>query len=279
MTAVILRQPNVTRTLLRTFVGVLGVALAVVAVALYFRWPIVADIWPWQGYYAQLTPLSYFFLSSIAAAIAAPVLWIAVTGKLHTASAGAMDLVVSFTGIAIFMAQGYLADPTNNRLLVSALVLAASVALIVATYLVGRDMQGSDTRPLPAPVRVSFYVFIVALIAVGGQLVLKVPNILPWPISPEGSVVYGWLFLGACVYFIYAVVRPNWEHAIGPLLGFLAYDIVLILPFIRHFSEVQPQHLRGLVVYTIVVVYSALLAIYYLFVNRSTRITGHAPSA
>ena len=279
MTAVTFRRLSLTRALLRACVGVLGVALAVIAVALYFRWPMVADVWPWRGYYAQLTPLSYFFLSSIVAAVSVPTLWIAVTGRLHAATAGAMDLVVSFTGIAIFMFQRVAADPSNTRLLVSALVLTAGVAFIVATYLAGRNMRGSDTRPLPAPVRVSFYVFIVALLAVGGQLILKTPNILPWQISPEGSVVYGWLFLGASVYFIYAVARPTFENATGPLLGFLAYDIVLILPFIRHFSEVQPQHVRGLIVYTIVVVYSALLAIYYLFVNRSTRLTGQARPA
>jgi hypothetical protein len=100
------------------------------------------------------------------------------------------------------------------------------------------------------------------------------PNVLPWDISAEGSVVYGWIFLGASCYFIFAVLRPRWENAAGQLMGFLAYDIILILPFINHFSDVRPEHLTSLIIYTIVVVYSALLAIYYLFVAPATRIFG-----
>ncbi len=102
------------------------------------------------------------------------------------------------------------------------------------------------------------------------------PYVLPWDICIEASIVYGWLFLGASVYFTYAVIKSTWERAAGQLLGFLAYDVVLILPFIRHFSAVRPEQLTSLILYTIVVVYSGLLAIYYLFINRATRIIGGA---
>lgn len=150
--------------------------------------------------------------------------------------------------------------------------MSSGVVSNVVIYFVSRKIPVCDMRPLPAAVRYSFYAFILAIITVGIGLVLKMPNIMPWQISDEGSVVYGWLFLGASVYFVYATVKPRWENAAGPLLGFLAYDIVLILPFIRHFSDVRPEHLRSLIVYTSVVSSSGLLAIYYLFINRQTRL-------
>jgi len=229
-----------TRKLNRIGVGVAGMASAVAAIALYFRWPIVADIWPWTGAYATLSPLSFFFLSSIAAAVSAPVLWIAISDRLHAAAPGASNLLIAFIAIAVFMLQGYAAEPSNSRLLQSALLVGVAAIANVIIYLLGRKMPDPDKRPLPALVRYSYFVFIAALIIVGGQLVLKMPNVLPWDISVEASVVYGWIFLGASVYFTYAVVRSTWSNAAGQLLGFLAYDVGLILPFIRHFSTVRP---------------------------------------
>jgi len=272
----LLEDNDMTQKLIRIGVGVAGVASIVATIALYFRLPIVADIWPWTGVYATLSPLSFYFLSSVAAAIGAPVLWIAISDRLHAAAPGAIDLLVSFLPITVFMFQGYAAEPSNSRLLQSA-VLAGVVAIAnLAIFLLGRKMPDPDGRPLPALVRYSFLFFIAALIIAGGQMVLKVPNILPWDISVEASVVYGWIFLGASVYFAFAVVRSTWANAAGQLLGFLAYDVVLILPFIRHFSAARPEQLPSLIVYTIVVVYSGLLAIYYLFINRETRLIAGA---
>ncbi len=103
------------------------------------------------------------------------------------------------------------------------------------------------------------------------MLIFNRPNILPWSVSKEASVVYGWIFLGASVYFIFAVIKPTWDYAAGPLVGFLAYDVILILPFIQRFSDVPQNQYLSLIVYTFVVIYSAALAIYYLFIHSKTR--------
>lgn len=264
------------RNLFRLLLGITGGASLVAAIAFYFQWPLVADVWPWAGAYASLSPLSFYFLSSIAAAVGVPVVWIAATGRLHAAMPGAINLVTAFGPIAVFMFQGYAADPTNTRLLLAGLIVAASAVISLAMLLFGRRMPVRDQRALPRPARYSFVVFVTALMLVGGQLVLKTPNVLPWDISAEGSVVYGWIFLGASLYFLYAVVNPMWENAAGPLMGFLAYDVVLILPFIRHFADVRPEHMTSLILYMAVVTYSGLLAIYYLFINRETRIIAGA---
>jgi K+-sensing histidine kinase KdpD len=114
-------------------------------------------------------------------------------------------------------------------------------------------------------------VFGVVLTAVAIALLLGAPTIFPWPLDPRSSVLFGWIFMGAMTYFIYAVLRPGWYNARGQLLGFLAYDLVLIVPFVQHFATVKPEHLLSLVIYLTVIVYSGLLAGFYLVANRATR--------
>jgi hypothetical protein len=83
--------------------------------------------------------------------------------------------------------------------------------------------------------------------------------------------MFGWLFLGSAVYFIYGFVRPSWHNMRGQLLAFLAYDVVLILPYALMFPTVQPEHFQSLCAYFAVLVYSSVVAIYYLFIDKRTR--------
>jgi hypothetical protein len=80
------------------------------------------------------------------------------------------------------------------------------------------------------------------------------------------------MFLGAATYFAYALFRPSWLNAAGPLVGFLAYDVVLIVPFLTRLPSTSPEHVVGLIIYTAVVIYSGLLATYYLFIHKGTRL-------
>jgi len=73
------------------------------------------------------------------------------------------------------------------------------------------------------------------------------------------------------------VLYPNWDNAGPPLLAFLVYDLILLVPFIHHFSNVEDSHRTSLILYMIVIVYSMLLAIYYLFADPTTRLC--SPSA
>lgn len=88
--------------------------------------------------------------------------------------------------------------------------------------------------------------------------------------------MFGFIFLGAAFYFLYALVRPFWVNAFGPLVGFIAYDLVVLYPYARHFETVKPEHLPSLIVYMAVIVYSLMLALYYLFIHPGTRIGGMA---
>ena len=107
-----------------------------------------------------------------------------------------------------------------------------------------------------------------ALALVGVALVLRL-DVFPWPLDRDTSIIYGAIFLGSAVYFTYGLTRPVWGNAKGQLLGFLAYDLVLIVPFVRLWFSVPSL---SLAIYLAVIVTSALLAIWYLALSPRYRL-------
>jgi hypothetical protein len=122
--------------------------------------------------------------------------------------------------------------------------------------------------------RAWFIVYILILIPASIALLRSVPGILPWPLKPETSRVYGWIFLSAVCSFAYPLWRPRLEYARVGLWGFLAYDLVLIPPFLLHFAGVGEAFATTLVVYTAVLWLTAAISVWYLFLSRATRIQG-----
>jgi hypothetical protein len=57
------------------------------------------------------------------------------------------------------------------------------------------------------------------------------------------------------------------------LLGFLVYDLVLIVPFAAQFFSKEPFRVPNLLYYIAVLVFSGGLALYYLLINQETRIS------
>lgn len=235
------------------------------ALGFFLQVPWVVRLWPLES-----GRLSNIFLSSILAAIGAPILWIALSGETRAAAGGAINLALSSIGFAGMAFLLYFRDPRPGLLLLGLFALALLVFCIGLIFFSARFMI-NDTRPTPGLVRFSFAAFSLMLLAVGAALVLGRPNILPWPVSPENSVFYGWIFLGAMCYFLYGLIFPVWGNARGQLLGFLAYDLILIGPFLLHFNAVRPEARTSLVVYTLILVYSGLVAVYFLFIHRATR--------
>ena len=97
---------------------------------------------------------------------------------------------------------------------------------------------------MPQPVRLSFGAFAVILAGAGVALVLHA-NIFPWQLGEETSVM---------------------------LAGFLAYDLVLLAPFLAKFGTAHGGTLVSLTIYVAFLVYSGAIASYYLFTSSATRI-------
>ena len=241
-----------------------SLAALVIALGFYVQVPWATGLWPWPT-----TPLSYIFIGSILTAIAIPLLWIGVSGETAAIQAGALDLAVMFGGMFIYLLT-LLGDAQEPRLWPYVLVFGLACVGSIASVVVSRQVAWQDPRPLPSPVRASFAAFAVILVAAGTALVFH-SQIFPWHLGPENSVMFGLMYLGAAAYFIHAVLVPRWSNAVGQLAGFLAYDVVLLAPFLGQITTVHGRQLASLIIYLTVLIYSGGLATYYLFLAAPTR--------
>ncbi|MGH7274910.1 MAG: hypothetical protein ACREIQ_10690 [Nitrospiria bacterium] len=83
------------------------------------------------------------------------------------------------------------------------------------------------------------------------------------------------LIFAGLIHFVLAAgffSRQAWATALGPLLGFLVYDLVLFGPLFARYGSLKPEHMRGQVAATLIIIFSAALGIHYLFVNPETRL-------
>jgi hypothetical protein len=240
-----------------------GLIILGFAIGFVFRQPFATAIWPWEnGRY------SYLFIGSILAAVSAAAIWIGWSGELGALPAGSLNVFVIALTTSIYFFN--LAAQGRSDILPFGVASVLMAVISGAAFLWSRRLSLTDQRPTPMPVRVSFGIFIAALFLAGGALALRLP-VFPWDLNPDSSVVFGCIFLGDAFYFLYGLYRPRWGNAFGQLLSFLAYDLVLIVPFVLLFNTVPPERMPNLVVYTAVLIYSGGLAVYYLFIDSKTR--------
>ena len=235
------------------------------AAAFFVQWPPAISLWPLAG----TTPLTYILLASFFAAAAASTLWPLVTGHDGALTGVGLDYVVILAPMSAFFF--WLAARGQSGLALYGVVLALGALFGAWLFWQGRRWPLDTSQPMPPLVRGSFVAFVLALLFVSVRLFLVIPT-LPWPLTPELSVLAGCMFLGAAAYFIYGLLRPSWANAGGQLAGFLAYDLVLIGPLLSRLPTIAPEFRTALIIYLVVVIYSGLLASYYLFINRATRL-------
>ena len=236
-------------------------------VAFFLQWPFAVSLWPFSG----TTPLTFMFISSIFAAAAASTAWAVLSGNMGALAGIGLDYLTILAPVGVYSFQ-LAARGGEARMALYGVACVLGALFGLGLFLWSARLPLDRSRAIPRPVRWSFVFFIVALLIVGGRLALQVPNSIPWAITPELSVVMGWMFLGAAVYFAYGLLRPAWANAAGQLVGFLAYDLVLIVAFLSRLPATSPENRLGLTIYTAVVALSGLLAIYYLFLNGATRL-------
>jgi hypothetical protein len=236
------------------------------ALGFIFQWAPVTNLWPLP----YSNPTTYLFFGSILAASVASTLWCLLNREDGALAGVFLDYATIFVPVAIFAHQ---ISSRYSDVRTLTIVSVALAVLGVALFAYTARIPLRDARPTPGPIRWMFGVFVILLVLVGGQLVLGATNILPWNVTLTGQIIYGWMFLGAAAYFAYGVIRPRWQNAGGQWAGFLAYDLVLIVPFVLMLPDVRPEKLPNLITYIIVLVVSGSLATFYLFVNPSTRVS------
>jgi hypothetical protein len=272
----------VTTRHVRSLLLVLAVVEIAAALLLALQVPWVVALPPFAGRSA----MSNTFLASFLMASAAATVWcLAVHSSRGFAGIG-LDTLVIFGGIALVLLIG---DAGAGGTTTPMLGLVAILVSVASGWLLRWALRHpwTDPRPTPPLVVGSFALFVVALLIVGVLLVMRVPNVLPWRITPELSLLYGAMFLGASSYYAYGLLDRRWENAGGQLAAFLAYDLVLIVPFTRQLLAPDTSVYDvgdgsvpvNLVLYIGVIVYSGVLAIHYLFLSSATRLGTHGSTA
>jgi hypothetical protein len=251
----------------RRLLAVFAVVQAVAALGFAFGVPLVTELWPFPG----SSPLSNAFIGSIFLAGAASTAW-CLWVRSDRAVAG-----ISLDYLAIFVPSGIFAffeAAGGAGSSVAAFGVACIVGAVVGLMLLRWSLahRWRDPRRIDVRVRWVFVVFIVSLVITGGRLVIQTPDVMPWQVPPQLSTLFGLMFLGAAAYFAYSLVDPHLENAGGQLAGFLAYDVVLIVPFLVRLPTVEERFRFGLIAYIVVLIVSGTLAVWALFIHPDTRI-------
>ena len=239
---------------------ILGIVSFILTVSICSQMPLVTGILPPTGTF----PL-HIFLASITASITASLLWIGFSGELGAVTGGAIDLTVFYAGLTIFQLLSV------QHLSAGVLLCSAAAILSLGIFLRFRRYPIEDRQPMPMLVRISFSVFVVILLLVGSAILLQLPNVFAWTLNPVSSALVGCFFLSSSCYFLYGLIFQRWHTACGQLWSFLAYDIVLIVPFLLRFATVSSAQLPSLIINTVILVFSGALAIYYLLIKKETR--------
>ncbi len=250
---------------LRTAAIVAAVIALVLGLGFAFDLPWATALWPWPD-----TRLSYLFVGSILTAIAGSLAWVGWRGEWGAVPGGAINVFVIAAASALYFLFRRSAG-TPAPLFAYALLSLLGAVFSAGLFVWGRRFSFRDVRPTPLVVRIAFGIFASVLLLAALALIFHAP-IFPWPLNSDSSVIFGCIFLGDALYFIYGLLLPTWANAGGQLLAFLAYDLILIGPFLNLFSTVLPSHRLSLILYVVVLVSSGAVAVAYLLINRETRI-------
>lgn len=251
---------------LRLFLIVVCIVQTAFALGFVFQVPFIIELWPLP--YSDATNL--IFIGSIFLAAAASTAWCLLAREDGALAGVALDYVVILTPTLIYSLQ-LSAERTSPKLVNFIVAVAVGVVFGTLLFLWAVRQPIHPAPPVPLLVRGAFAVFVIALIIAGAQLVRQTPGVLPWQTTPASVVLYGWMFIGAAAYFAYGFLRPSWRNAGGQLAGFLAYDVVLLLPLLGLLGTIAPARMTNLWIYIVVVTLSGVLAIYYLFIHPTTR--------
>jgi hypothetical protein len=247
-------------------VGGIGFAVLAAGYALNLGW--ATRTWPWPD-----SNLSHLFVGSFLAGAGAVSLWIGAVGEWGALLPAFSDLLVISAGLSIYLFSRVALGDGSVSFAVFFTAAAVGSAFVVVW---SRNVAIRDARMMPRALRWWFVLF-AALTTIGGAGLLLRDQLFPWVLDERTGVMIAFIFLGATVYFLLALLNPSWNNARGQLVGFLVYDLVLIPRYVsllgRSGPAGYPSTINGvhLGVYLAALALSAVVATYYLFVCPGTR--------
>jgi hypothetical protein len=253
--------------LVQGLTGLVGAVFLVYSLGLYLRLPAARQLWIWPDSPA----LGLAFVGSWLAGLAAPLIWIGLTGHLPALRAGALAGVVVYGGSAALLWVRH-SLPGKERFLPFAIVSILVAICALAVLIWSTRLPVSEDRKPPPAIRWAFLLFSAILLPVGLGMALGSPRIFPAELLPDMTRLYGWFFLGSFVYYLFGFLKPSWLNSTGHMLSFLVYDILLIPPFVQYWLAVPDEFRLNLIMYLAVLVTSMLFCIVFLFIHPRTRL-------
>ena len=264
----------------------------VLTIGFYFQQSWITWVWPWHD-----QRMTYIFFASIAAAVAGPLGWIAVVNEPAAIAGMTLDGLVITSLITIGLIVMAITR-SDSRLFLFAAGTAIAAIFSAAMFRQFRTYPVTDGLAQPRLVTWVFAVLVAALFTLGVMLLFRTSNVFPWDLPGRTSTMIGTVFIGAGTWFTFGLIRRIWVHSGGQLIGLLAYDIVLIVPYWRAVAHrnaisssggygtfpdtgtvidrTQQANTPSLFIYTAVITASALFGCFYLFVNPATRMRWRA---
>ncbi|HUG26359.1 MAG TPA: hypothetical protein VMN83_28035 [Albitalea sp.] len=255
-----------------------GVALvfALLSLVLVGAGPRVTAAWPWPE-----MSISFVFLGAITASVATVWASVALSGEFAALAGVGLNIVVAGVPAIVFLGWQVATGAHADLGLALAFAIASS-AFGLWLWRATRGLPVHDPRPLPRTVRVAFFAFVVTLVVAGTALAVQ-RQVFPWRLQPSSATLFGFIFLGAAAFFANAVRSGRWAVAAPALWGFLAYDLVLFVPYGRllfadtaaaddFYGDGQRVDMASLAVYLTVLAASTMLALHAALVDPATRL-------
>jgi hypothetical protein len=217
--------------LLRLLLIAIVAAQVPVGIGLYMDAGWATNLWPLPD-----VRMTYIFLASIVASTAVLIIWPLIRDDIGALRAAALNLSTATPPLGLYLL--WLSRNADNAHLVAPGI--AFVLFGVAWMATGRWLGAipvRNTHTLPKIVRIVFLGFCVLLIPLGSALLFQMEKIFPWTISPENSTVAGVIFLSAAALFLFVLANPLWIYGEAGFASFLAYDLVLVVPYLDFFRN------------------------------------------
>ncbi len=254
--------------------------LTLVSIASYFQSSVIKEMWPWEG-----EAMTYRFAAAYLFAFAGSLLWIAISREMAGLKGISLTVIVNAFGMSVFLAI-YSVRHQTTELIPN---LVGMIAILgCGLYSIGWSSKIApiQTNPTPKTVRDSMVVFPLILMIASIRLILQSSNVFPWDPQPQWSTIIGLCLMGSVFYFGFGAIDGRWVHAGGQFAGFLAYDLVLIPPYLRMLNAddgVVTASASGftsyasnvndgpLYIFLTAIGISLVMSVWYLFLDRRTR--------
>ncbi len=247
--------------------GLLSLVCGVLALNFSLELPGAVHWYPWPD-----GRLSRVWIGSMFAAYTLPLGWLALVGERRAAGPGYLALALTGFGLGWHFNEEMVRQQLPGLSAYAMGALSLGIGSSGMALWASLSPESGDKRLSPSWLRWFVFAPVVFVVGVAALLlVLRHPRIFPWPLKPETSVMFGIIFFASAVYHSFTVIRSEWRHAKGQLLGFVGYNCVLIGPYFGHFWTVKPLHRLSLIGFFIIILATTLVAVFVLARRRADK--------